>query len=124
MTEIQKTPAPASPLRGQARQHPPRREILGALGAGAAMGATLLAASGERPRPRTRRPPAGRRSCDIGVLFKQYKRKDDLEKQINAKKDQLEAGGQAAGHDHRGDPQDPRHSRRRAATLAAASARS
>jgi Skp family chaperone for outer membrane proteins len=64
-----------------------RREILGALGAGAAMGATLLAAT---PAQGQNAAPLRVALVDIGVLFKQYKRKDDLENQVNAKKTQLE----------------------------------
>ena len=66
-----------------------RREVLslGALGAGAAFGATLLA------------PVVARADnaiglkiglVDIGVVFKKYVRKETLEKEINAKKDELE----------------------------------
>ena len=65
-----------------------RREMLslGALGAGAAFGATLLAPTVARAADNGLRIGL----IDIGVVFKNYSRKADLEKQINAKKDELE----------------------------------
>src|SRR5437764_10898359 len=71
-----------------------RRDLLslGALGAaGAALGAAILA-------PATARADNGVGLkiglVDIGVVFKRYIRKDDLEKEINARKDNYEKQGQ------------------------------
>jgi Skp family chaperone for outer membrane proteins len=68
-----------------------RRDMLslGALGAGAAFGATLLA-------PAVARADAGLRIglVDIGLIFKSYKRKDDLEKEINALRESYEKQAQ------------------------------
>lgn len=79
-----------------------RRETLrlgGALVAGA-VGAGLLAAQAsaqQGPAPANGTTPGGLRVAlvDIGVVFKGYKRKDALEKQVNAKKDQLEQQARA-----------------------------
>ncbi len=62
-----------------------RRDLLslGALGAGAALGSALLAPAAARAAD-----GAGLKVglVDIGVVFKSYKRKDDLEKEINNQK--------------------------------------
>jgi Skp family chaperone for outer membrane proteins len=64
--------------------------LLLTLGVGAIMAATALAQStGPQARPLV----VG--VIDIGVVFKNYKRKDDLEKQINAHKERLEKQAQS-----------------------------
>jgi Skp family chaperone for outer membrane proteins len=71
-----------------------RRDMLslGALTAGAAFGASLLA-----PKVAQAQGNIGLRLglVDIGVVFKAYKRKDDLEKEINSKKEGYEKQAQA-----------------------------
>ncbi len=70
-----------------------RRDMLslGALGAGAALGATLLA-------PAVARADNGLGLkvglIDIGLVFKKYQRKDDLEKEINALRESYEKQAQ------------------------------
>ncbi|MBI3725833.1 hypothetical protein HY251_18045 [bacterium] len=68
-----------------------RRDVLslgGALVAGAAAGATLLGARTAQAANETTLKIA---VVDIGLVFKKYKRKEHLEKEINAKKDKVEA---------------------------------
>jgi Skp family chaperone for outer membrane proteins len=70
-----------------------RRDLLslGALGAGAALGSALLAPTVARAAENNPGLKIG--LVDIGVVFKKYKRKDDLEKEINARKDNYEKQG-------------------------------
>jgi len=66
-----------------------RRDLLslGAIGAGAALGAAILAPAAARADNATGLKIG---LIDIGVIFKKYHRKDDLEKEINARKDGYE----------------------------------
>lgn len=71
-----------------------RRDLLslGALGAGAALGSALLAPTVARAADNNPGIKVG--LVDIGVVFKRYKRKEDLEKEINARKEGYEKQGQ------------------------------
>src|SRR5277367_4625741 len=63
-----------------------------------ALAGLLLASASfaqQAPKPEARPLLVG--VMDIGIVFKGYKRKDDLEKMINAKKNGLEAQWQAEG---------------------------
>jgi hypothetical protein len=69
-----------------------RRDFLtlGGVAAGAAFGATLV---GTQQAALAQTAGLKVALVDIGVVFKNYQRKNALEKQINAKKDKLEAQG-------------------------------